>query len=62
MARKKSNKTSDMAQISISLPQGLVAAVDEMAAVDNRSRSNFIANALKELAKKEGYTVAAVKP
>jgi len=52
MARKKgSGKTLGMTQISISLPQNLVEQIDKMAEVDNRNRSNFIANTLQNLAK-----------
>ena len=52
MARKKgSGKTPGMTQISISLPQNLVEQIDEMAKIDNRNRSNFIANTLQNLAK-----------
>ncbi len=40
-----------MTQISISLPQNLVEQIDEMAKIDNRNRSNFIANTLQNLAK-----------
>lgn len=52
MARKKgSGKTVRMTQISISLPQNLVEQIDKMAEIDNRNRSNFIANTLQNLAK-----------
>ena len=52
MARKKgSTKVPGMTQISISLPQELVKQIDEMARLDNRNRSNFIANSLQNLAK-----------
>lgn len=52
MARKKgSGKTVVMTQISISLPQNLVEQIDKMAEIDNRNRSNFIANTLQNLAK-----------
>ncbi|MFR6032648.1 MAG: ribbon-helix-helix protein, CopG family [Bacilli bacterium] len=40
-----------MTQISISLPQNLVEQIDKMAEIDNRNRSNFIANTLQNLAK-----------
>lgn len=33
-------------QISISLPEELVAKIDKLAAAENRNRSNFIATAL----------------
>ena len=52
MARKiGSGKTVGMTQISISLPQNLVEQIDKMAEIDNRNRSNFIANTLQNLAK-----------
>lgn len=52
MARKKgSGKTVGMTQISISLPKNLVEQIDKMAEIDNRNRSNFIANTLQNLAK-----------
>lgn len=52
MARKKgSAKAAGMTQISISLPQDLVKQIDEMAKLDNRNRSNFIANTLQNMAK-----------
>ena len=52
MARKKgSTKIPGMTQISISLPQELVKQIDEMARLDNRNRSNFIANSLQNMAK-----------
>lgn len=52
MVRKKgSGKTVGMTQISISLPQNLVEQIDKMAEIDNRNRSNFIANTLQNLAK-----------
>ena len=52
MARKKGSvKTVGMTQISISLPQNLVEQIDKMAEIDNRNRSNFIANTLQNLAK-----------
>ena len=37
-------------QISISLPQKLVAKIDELAAIENRNRSNFICNELQKVA------------
>lgn len=40
-----------MTQISISLPENLVRLIDQMAAAENRNRSNFIANTLARLAK-----------
>lgn len=52
MARKKgSGKMVGMTQISISLPEALVQQIDELARMDNRNRSNFIANTLQNLAK-----------
>lgn len=49
-----------MTQISISLPQDLVKQIDEMAKLDNRNRSNFIANTLQNMAK-ESLGVAEAK-
>ncbi len=37
-------------QISISLPQDLVAQIDRLAELENRNRSNFIATHLEALA------------
>lgn len=37
-------------QISISLPQDLVAKIDQLAEADNRNRSNFISTVLEEVA------------
>lgn len=52
MARKKAAKTTPgMTQISISLPKHLVDVIDEMAKIDNRNRSNFIANSLANIAR-----------
>ena len=42
-----------MVQISISLPCDLVKKIDEMAAADNRNRSNFISNTLRKLAEEK---------
>lgn len=54
MARKKgSGKMIGMTQISISLPQNLVEQIDELAKMDNRNRSNFIANTLQNIAKEQ---------
>ena len=50
MARKKQNVV-EMAQISISLPCGLLGVIDKMAAQDNRTRSNFIVNVLRKAAR-----------
>lgn len=44
-------KDSGMTQISISLPKPLVAQIDKMAEMDNRNRSNFIANTLAQMAR-----------
>lgn len=61
MARKKgSGKMIGMTQISISLPESLVQQIDELAKMDNRNRSNFIANTLQNLAR-EQLTVAEAK-
>ncbi len=52
MGRKKgSGKLAGMTQISISLPQSLVEQIDKMAELDNRNRSNFIANTLQNMAR-----------
>lgn len=40
-----------MTQISISLPNDLIPAIDAMAASDNRNRSNYIANVLTQIAR-----------
>lgn len=54
MARKKGSvKMVGMTQISISLPQNLVEQIDELAKMDNRNRSNFIANTLQNIAKEQ---------
>ena len=46
--KSKSSKTGTrakgMTQISISLPEDLVAKIDAMAGAENRNRSNFISN------------------
>ncbi len=38
-----------MTQISISLPESLIAKIDKMAEAENRNRSNFIANVMGSL-------------
>ena len=53
MARSKSKGAVDMVQISISLPRELVAQIDEMAAADNRNRSNFISNTFRRIAEEK---------
>ena len=53
-------KMIGMTQISISLPESLVRQIDELAMMDNRNRSNFIANTLQNLAK-EQLNVAEAK-
>lgn len=45
------SKDSGMTQISISLPKPLVEQIDKMAEMDNRNRSNFIANTLANMAR-----------
>lgn len=45
------SKESGMTQISISLPKILVDQIDKMAEMDNRNRSNFIANTLATMAR-----------
>ena len=58
--KKGSGKMVGMTQISISLPESLVQQIDELAKMDNRNRSNFIANTLQNLAR-EQLTVAEAK-
>jgi Predicted transcriptional regulators containing the CopG/Arc/MetJ DNA-binding domain and a metal-binding domain len=53
-------KDSGMTQISISLPKNLVEQIDKMAEMDNRNRSNFIANTLSTMAR-DFATVAEAK-
>lgn len=53
MARSKSKGAVDMVQISISLPRDLVKKIDEMAAADNRNRSNFISNVFRKFAEEQ---------
>lgn len=50
MARTKKPNAPKLVQISISLPSVLVAQIDQMAAEDNRNRSNFIASTLCRIA------------
>ncbi|PWM30253.1 MAG: hypothetical protein DBX55_04965 [Verrucomicrobia bacterium] len=50
-----------MTQISISLPQSLVEQIDRMAEIDNRNRSNFIANTLQNMAKEFSSVIAEPK-
>ncbi len=52
--RKVRARAPGMTQISISLPEGLVGKIDEMADTENRNRSNFIATVLKDLSKQRG--------
>ena len=40
-----------MTQISISLPETLVKLIDQMAAAENRNRSNYTANVFPQKAK-----------
>ncbi|MGF1448241.1 MAG: CopG family ribbon-helix-helix protein [Opitutales bacterium] len=47
-----------MTQISISLPEELVAKIDEIASSDNRNRSNFISTYLEQLAQAKGGMAA----
>lgn len=51
MARSKKQNTVKMTQVSISLPPELVEVIDKMAEEDNRTRSNFIANVFRTLAR-----------
>ena len=53
MARTKKPNAPKLTQISISLPSALVAQIDQMAALDNRNRSNFIANTLRNFAEEK---------
>ena len=48
--RKNQTRAPGMTQVSISLPEGLVGQIDEMADSENRNRSNFIACVLEDLA------------
>lgn len=50
MARTKNPNAPKLTQISISLPSVLIAQIDQMAAADNRNRSNFIATTLCRIA------------
>lgn len=50
MARTKKPNAPKLTQISISLPSVLVKQIDQMAAEDNRNRSNFIARTLCRIA------------
>lgn len=50
MARTKKPNAPKLTQISISLPRELIAQIDQMAAADNRNRSNFIATTLRRIA------------
>ena len=52
MARtaKKKTASSGMTQISLSLPKKLIDRIDELAAGDNRNRSNYIATYLERVA------------
>jgi metal-responsive CopG/Arc/MetJ family transcriptional regulator len=51
MAKKLNHgRAPGKTQISISLPQDLVAKIDELADAENRNRSNFIATHLERLA------------
>lgn len=57
MTKEKDNKKSHsraigMTQISISLPQNLVVKIDNLAAEDKRSRSNYIAYIIQNLPEK----------
>ncbi len=53
MARTKKPNAPKVVQISISLPSELVAQIDQMAAADNRNRSNFISNSLRRIAEEK---------
>lgn len=49
MARTKKLNAPKLTQISISLPSELIGQIDQMAAADNRNRSNFIATTLRKI-------------
>lgn len=51
MARAKKQNAVKMTQISINLPSDLVEVIGKMAEEDNRTRSNFIANVFRTLAR-----------
>lgn len=53
MARTKKLNAPKLTQISISLPSVLVEQIEQMAAADNRNRSNFILNTLRNLAEEK---------
>lgn len=53
MARTKNPNAPKLTQISISLPSVLIAQIDQMAALDNRNRSNFISNTLRRIAEEK---------
>ena len=46
---RQSARAEGMTQISISLPESLIAKIDQMAEAENRNRSNFIANVMGAL-------------
>lgn len=50
-AAKKRKKTAEVGktQISISLPIKLINKIDQLADEENRNRSNYIANVLREI-------------
>lgn len=49
IARRAEGKT----QISISLPDALVKQVDQLAALENRNRSNYIVTSLEQVVTRE---------
>ena len=51
MSRPKSQQK--MVQISISLSRELIEQIEQMAAEDNRNRSNFIATTLRKVAEEK---------
>ena len=53
MSRTKKLNAPKLTQISISLPSVLVKQIDQMAAADNRNRSNFIATTLRRIAEEK---------
>ncbi len=53
MARTKKPNAPKLTQISISLPRELIGQIDQMAAADNRNRSNFITTTLRRIAEEK---------
>lgn len=53
MSRTKKPNAPKLMQISISLPSVFVEQIEQMAAADNRNRSNFIATTLSRIAEEK---------